>query len=66
MGHQGRGKYQVRSDSSGADAVPTGEIITVTQVTAGTTDVQLASRYRYTVTMNFAFTDVLSEINHDA
>ena len=56
----------MRSDSSGADAVPTGEIITVTQVTAGTTDVQLASRYRYTVTMNFAFTDVLSEINHDA
>ena len=55
---QGRGKYQVRSDRSGADAVLTGEILLVTQVPAGTTDTQLASRYRYTVTMKFAFTDV--------
>ena len=50
-------KYEVKSESAGAHALLNGEIVSVTQVPAGTTDVQLASRYRFTVTMKLSFTD---------
>jgi outer membrane lipopolysaccharide assembly protein LptE/RlpB len=59
----GRRKYHVVSDATGADAVLTGEIVNVTQVPAGTTSVQLASRYRFTMTLKVTFTDTRKNTN---
>jgi hypothetical protein len=53
----GRGKYAVRPDSSGADAVLTGEITAISVQPVGFNDQQLASRYLFTLTMKVQFTD---------
>jgi hypothetical protein len=54
----GRGKYTVRPESAGADAVLTGEIISMSVQPVGFTEQQLASRYLITMTMRVAFTEV--------
>jgi curli biogenesis system outer membrane secretion channel CsgG len=54
----GRGKYAVRPESTGADAVLTGEIIGMSVQPVGFTEQQLASRYLITMTMRVSFTDV--------
>jgi hypothetical protein len=53
----GRGKYTVRSDAAGADAVLSGEVTSFSVVPIGFTEQQLASRYLITLTMKVQFTD---------
>ena len=53
----GRGSYRVVSDTPGADAVLSGEILAVTVQPVGFNEQQLASRYLFTMTMKVAFTD---------
>lgn len=53
----GRGKYRVVPDSTGVDAVLSGEITGISVQPVGFTDQQLASRYEFTVTMRVAFTE---------
>jgi outer membrane lipopolysaccharide assembly protein LptE/RlpB len=53
----GRGKYRVIPDTTGADAVLSGEILSVSIQPVGFTEQQLASRYLFTMTMKVAFTD---------
>jgi hypothetical protein len=54
----GRGKYTIRPDATGADAVLTGEIVSITVQPVGFTEQQLASRYLFNVLMRVEFTDV--------
>jgi hypothetical protein len=53
----GRGNYTVIPDATGADAVVSGTVTSVSVQPVGFTDQQLASRYLFTLTMNVAFTD---------
>lgn len=53
----GRGRYAVRPDTTGADAVVTGTVTGISVQPVGLTDRQLASRYLFTITMRVAFTD---------
>lgn len=53
----GRGKYTVLPTDSGAQAVLTGAISSITVQPVGFTEQQLASRYLFTVTMSVKFTD---------
>jgi outer membrane lipopolysaccharide assembly protein LptE/RlpB len=53
----GRGKYQVVSDTTGADAVLSGEILAISAQPVGFNEQQLASRYLFIWTMKVAFTD---------
>ena len=53
----GRGKYSVVPTETGAQAVLTGAIVSITAQPAGFTEQQLASRYLFTLTMSVAFTD---------
>ena len=53
----GRGKYAVLSEATGADAVLSGQVISISVQPVGFTEQQLASRYLFTVTMKVAFTD---------
>ena len=53
----GRGKYRIIPDVPGADAVLTGEVLSIFVYPSGYTDAQLASRYAFTMTMKVAFTD---------
>jgi Lipopolysaccharide-assembly len=53
----GRGKYRITPDTTGADAVLTGEVIGIYVQPIGFTDQQLASRYQFTLQMKVAFTD---------
>jgi Lipopolysaccharide-assembly len=53
----GRGNYVVIPDTTGADAVITGQVTGLTVQPTGFTDQQLASRYIFTITMKMAFTD---------
>jgi hypothetical protein len=54
----GRGRFKMDPGTAGADAVLTGEIVSVVATPAGLTDQGLASRIRFTVTIKAAFTDV--------
>jgi hypothetical protein len=53
----GRGKYRIMPDAPGADAVLSGEVLSIFVQPSGYTDAQLASRYAFTLTMKVAFTD---------
>jgi len=53
----GRGKYRVVSDTTGPDAVLSGEILAISLQAVGFTQQQLASRYLFTLTMKVTFTD---------
>ena len=53
----GRGNYVVIPDTTGADAVLTGQVTGLSVQPTGFTDQQLASRYIFTITMKVAFTD---------
>ena len=53
----GRGKYRITSDTTGVDAVLSGEVLGISVQPVGFTDQQLASRYLFTLTMKVAFTD---------
>ena len=53
----GRGKYRVVSDTQGADAILTGEILAIGVQPVGFNEQQLASRYLFTWTMKVTFTD---------
>ena len=53
----GRGKYAVTPEALGADAVLTGEIISISVQPVGFTEQQLASRYLFTVSMRVQFAD---------
>ena len=53
----GRGRYTIRPDTVGADAVLTGEIVGFSVQPVGFTEQQLASRYLFTVIMRVRFTD---------
>jgi hypothetical protein len=53
----GRGRYTVLPEATGADAVVTGTVTSVTVQPVGFTENQLASRYQFTLTMNVTFSD---------
>ena len=53
----GRGKYTVTPDTTGADAVLTGEIVGVSVQPVALNEQQLASRYLFTLSMRVQFTD---------
>lgn len=54
---QSRGRYSVQPAEPGADGVVRGEIIGISAAPVGFTDQQLATRYRFTVTVNVKFDD---------
>lgn len=53
----GRGKYSVQPDPTGADAVVTGQVLSITVAPIGFTGEQFASRYAFTLAMRVQFTD---------
>ena len=53
----GRGRYSVVPSESGAHAVLSGAITSITVQPVGFTEQQLASRYLFTLTMRVQFTD---------
>jgi hypothetical protein len=53
----GRGKYRVTPDTTGVDAVLTGEVFGIYVQPVGFTDQQLASRYQFILQMRVTFTD---------
>ena len=53
----GRGKYRIVPEVTGADAVLSGEVVSIYVQPVGFTDQQLASRYLFTFMMKVAFTD---------
>ena len=53
----GRGKYAVVPQETGADAVLTGSITGISVQPVALTETQLASRYRFTMTMRVRFID---------
>lgn len=54
---QSRGQYAVQPTEPGADGIVRGEIIGISAAPVGFTDQQLATRYRFTVTVNVKFDD---------
>jgi tRNA/tmRNA/rRNA uracil-C5-methylase (TrmA/RlmC/RlmD family) len=54
----GRGKYQILPESTGVDALLTGEVTSVSLVPASFTTEQLASRYALTMTARIELRDV--------
>ena len=53
----GRGTYTILSDVTGADAVVSGTVTSLSVQPVGFTEQQLASRYMFTITMRVDFTD---------
>lgn len=53
----GRGKYRVVPDAPSADAVLSGAVTSISVQPVGFTDLQLASRYLFTLSMRVRFTD---------
>jgi hypothetical protein len=53
----GRGKYTIRPEAAGADAVLSGEITAFSAQPVGFTDQQFASRYLFTIMMRVRFTE---------
>lgn len=56
---QNRGRYAVQPSDEGADGVVRGEIMAIGAVPAGFTDAQLATRYRFTITVGVKFDDAV-------
>ena len=54
---QSRGRYAVQPTETGADGVVRGEITGISAAPVGFTDAQLATRYRFTVTVSVKFDD---------
>jgi hypothetical protein len=54
---QSRGRYSVQPSDAGADGVVRGEISGISATAAGFSDAQIATRYRFTVTMSVKFDD---------
>jgi hypothetical protein len=54
---QSRGRYAVQPTEVGADGVVRGEIMGIAASPVGFTDAQLATRYRFTVTVSVKFDD---------
>jgi hypothetical protein len=54
---QSRGRYHVQPTEEGADGVVRGEITGIGAAPVGFTDAQLATRYRFTVTVSVKFED---------
>jgi Lipopolysaccharide-assembly len=54
---QSRGRYRVQPTEEGADGVVRGEITGINAAPVGFTDAQLATRYRFTVTVSVKFDD---------
>ncbi len=54
---QSRGRYTVQPSEIGADGVVRGEIMGINASPVGFTDQQLATRYRFTVTVSVKFDD---------
>jgi len=52
----GRGKFRVVPEATGADAVLTGTVLSISVQPVGFTDQQLASRYLFVMTMKVEFT----------
>lgn len=55
---QSRGRYAVQPGEAGADGIVRGEIMAISAAPVGFTDAQLATRYRFTVTVSVKFDDV--------
>lgn len=55
---QSRGRYTVNPTEPGADGVVRGEITGISAAPVGFTDTQLATRYRFTVSVAVKFDDV--------
>lgn len=55
---QSRGRYAVQPTDTGVDGIVRGEIVGISAAPAGFTDVQLATRYRFTITVGVKFEDV--------
>lgn len=54
---QSRGRYAVQPTEAGADGVVRGDVTGISAVPAGFTEQQLATRYRFTVTVSVKFDD---------
>lgn len=54
----GRGKYQVKPDASGVDALLSGTIASITIAPAAFTDQQQATRYAFILSMQIEFRDL--------
>jgi hypothetical protein len=54
---QSRGRYSVQPTEAGADGIVRGEIVGISPAPVGFTDAQLATRYRFTVTVSVKFED---------
>jgi hypothetical protein len=54
---QSRGRYAVQPTEAGADGIVRGEIMAISASPVGFTDAQLATRYRFTVTVSVKFDD---------
>jgi hypothetical protein len=55
---QSRGRFSVKPTEEGADGVVRGEITAISPQPVAFTDIQLASRYRFTVSVSVKFEDV--------
>ena len=53
----GRGKYRITPETTGVDALLTGEVLSIYVQPVGFTEQQLASRYQFTLQMKVSFTD---------
>lgn len=60
---QGRGRYTVNPDETGADGVVRGTLTGLSAIPVGFTDQQLARRYRFTVTISVQFFDMRQQKN---
>ena len=58
---QGRGRYAIQPAEPGADAVVRGDILNISASPVAFTDIQLATRYRFTVVVSVKFDDVLQK-----
>ena len=55
---QSRGRYRITPSEEGADGAVRGDIIGISLAPVGFTDAQLATRYRFTVTVSVKFDDL--------
>jgi hypothetical protein len=55
---QSRGRYRITPNEEGADGVVRGDIIAISLAPVAFTNAQLASRYRFTVTVSVKFDDL--------
>ena len=55
---QSRGRYRITPTEEGADGVVRGDIVGISLAPVGFTDAQLATRYRFTVSVSVKFDDL--------